>query len=97
MQKCNLGETTAMEGNLTCSGRTSAKIVTAAVAALASFKNPYDTTKKAVRVYSSAAQDTDVGFSSIKNGTATSITVQTCYVTKCSSADNRSTTELTVE
>ena len=97
MQKCNLGETTAMGGNLTCSGKTAVKVNAAAAKALADFKNPYDTTKKAVRVYSSAAQDADVGYSSIKNDTATSITVQTCWVTKCSNADNRSTTELTVE
>ena len=43
LQKCNLGESTAMSGNLTCSGNTGAKTATAAAAALADFKNPYQT------------------------------------------------------
>jgi len=42
IQKCNMGtESTAMSGNLTCSGRTEALIITAAVTALADFKNTY--------------------------------------------------------
>ena len=42
IQKCNMGtEAAAMSGNLTCSGRTEALIVTAAVTALADFKNTY--------------------------------------------------------
>ena len=42
IQKCNMGtEATAMSGNLTCSGRTEASIITAAVTALADFKNTY--------------------------------------------------------
>tara|TARA_B110000444_G_scaffold49095_1_gene44952 strand:+ start:1294 stop:1776 length:483 start_codon:yes stop_codon:yes gene_type:complete len=42
IQKCNMGtEATAMSGNLTCSGRTEALIVSGAVAALADFKNTY--------------------------------------------------------
>ena len=40
IQKCNMGtEATAMSGNLTCSTRTEALIITAAVTALADFKN----------------------------------------------------------
>ena len=42
IQKCNMGtEATAMSGNLTCSSRTEASIITAAVTALADFKNTY--------------------------------------------------------
>jgi type IV pilus assembly protein PilA len=42
IQKCNMGtESTAMSGNLTCSGRTEASIMAAAVTALADFKNTY--------------------------------------------------------
>ena len=42
IQKCNMGtESTAMSGNLTCSGRTEALIMSGAVAALADFKNTY--------------------------------------------------------
>ena len=42
IQKCNMGtESTAMSGNLTCSGRTEATIMAAAITALADFKNTY--------------------------------------------------------
>jgi len=42
IQKCNMGtEATAMSGELTCSTRTEALIITAAVTALADFKNTY--------------------------------------------------------
>ena len=49
IQKCNIGtEDTAMSGNLTCSGRTATSIQTAAVAALADFKNTYTPACKGV-------------------------------------------------
>ena len=42
IQKCNIGvESDAMSGNLTCTGRDEASIQTAAVTALADFKNSY--------------------------------------------------------
>jgi type IV pilus assembly protein PilA len=49
IQKCNMGtESTAMSGNLTCSGRTEALIMSGAVAALADFKNTYTPVCKGV-------------------------------------------------
>ncbi len=39
--KCELGEQTVMDGNLTCSGRTVQKVITASVNALSEFKNPF--------------------------------------------------------
>mgnify|MGYP000648604612 CR=1 FL=1 len=44
LQKCNLGETSAMGGKLTCSGKTPTSVVNAAIASdgpFADFKNPY--------------------------------------------------------
>jgi type IV pilus assembly protein PilA len=96
MQKCNLGNATAMEGNLTCSGRTSAKIITAAVAALASFKNPYDTTKTAVRESNSAKLDTDIGYTNLRS-IGTSVVVKTCWYTPCATDANRTELTMTVE
>ena len=96
MQKCNLGETTAMEGNLTCSGRTSAKIVTASVAALVSFKNPYDTSKAAVRSSTSATKDADLGYTSIRS-LGKKVVVKTCWYTPCATAGNRTEISMTVE
>ena len=49
IQKCNIGvETTAMSGNLTCEGRDEASIQTAAITALADFKNSYTPTCQGV-------------------------------------------------
>ena len=48
-QKCNIGETTAMSGALTCLGRTGTDVINAAAAALADFKNPYSPDSKAIR------------------------------------------------
>ena len=48
-QKCNIGETTAMDGNLTCENRTGATVATAAAIALADFKNPWATSAHAIR------------------------------------------------
>ena len=48
-QKCNIGETTAMSGELTCANRSGASVILAAAAALKDFKNPFDIESKAVR------------------------------------------------
>tara|TARA_B100000902_G_scaffold2610_1_gene3353 strand:+ start:525 stop:995 length:471 start_codon:yes stop_codon:yes gene_type:complete len=98
LQKCNLGETSAMNGQLTCSGKTAAKVVTAATGALVDFKNPYDTSSKAVRSSSSYTNDTDVGFSSVSVGSSGNhVEIKTCFVTACSTADNRSLTKVVIE
>ena len=48
-QKCNIGETTAMSGKLTCLNRTGATVIAAAEEALGDFKNPYDKASSPVR------------------------------------------------
>ena len=52
LQKCNIGEDDAMDGELTCSGRDVAKIVTAIIGSLGAsndFMNPWDTKEFAVK------------------------------------------------
>ena len=62
IQKCSLGETTTMGGNLTCANRTTATTVAqAAVAALTNFKNPHDTKSAAVVIGTSAANSGTAG------------------------------------
>ena len=97
MQKCNLGESSAMGGNLTCSGKTSTTVVAAAEKALADFKNPYLTNSPAVTDTGSSTADTDVGFTRVIATNATTITVSTCFTTACSSTDNVSTNTVAVE
>ena len=96
LQKCNLGEEKAMNTQLTCSGKTSAKVVTAAIAALADFKNPYDTSKKAVRPSNSFLKDSDVGFTSL-SAAGNDVLVRTCNTTACNDTKNRTQTSVTVE
>lgn len=96
LQKCNLGELKAMSGQLTCKNKTTATVKTAAIKALADFKNPHSTNDLAVRDSSSNKNDTDVGFSSI-SASGSTVQVKTCYNTPCSSTDNRTTTTIEVE
>ena len=44
LMQCNMGETTVMSGNLTCSGRTRQSVMDATVKALSDLKNPFVTT-----------------------------------------------------
>ena len=102
LQKCNLGESSAMGGNLTCSGKTRASVKSAAAAALADFKNPYDTSKKAVRpnATDSASASTVGGYTNIVDGTnSNEIDVKTCYTvdSECSTAGNVSENTVVVE
>ncbi len=86
LQKCNMDETTSMDGNLTCSETgTSGKVQAAAVTALADFKNPYATGSAAV---SSTA--TDVGFVNVTDD-GSDVTVVTCFAKI--KKDDKATTE----
>ena len=100
LQKCNLGETTAMGGNLTCSGKTAAKTTTAAKAALSTFKNPYDTSKGAIssstNATSSTNNDNNIGYTHLSSS-GTTISVGTCHATPCKTASNFTITAIEVE
>ncbi|MAG71518.1 MAG: pilin [Acidobacteria bacterium] len=96
LQKCNLGETTAMSGSLTCSGKTGATTVTASVTALADFKNPYSTSNAAVTSGGASTADTDVGYVRL-NASGNTITITTCFATACSTATNVATNTVVVE
>jgi type IV pilus assembly protein PilA len=50
IQKCNLGATNAMNGNLTCSGKTGSTVIRAAEKSLKDFKNPYNSGDYAVEL-----------------------------------------------
>jgi type IV pilus assembly protein PilA len=89
IQKCNMGtESTAMSGNLTCSGRTEALIMSGAVAALADFKNTYTPVCKGVTDGSTVPTASDgsttclalgKGVTTITGDGAGTITVSTQY------------------
>ena len=99
LQKCNLGETSAMGGKLTCSGRDASKVITAATAndgPFADFKNPYVTADLAVR----NSTDTSKGGYVNLNAKSTSVvTVATCFTedSDCSTSSNVVTKDITIE
>ena len=96
LQKCNLGETTAMSGNLTCKNKKAKKTLKAAVTALADFKNPYSTSEAGVRESISYTKEEDMGFVNL-GATGSNIDVRTCWYTGCTSSKNRSETQVSVE
>ena len=84
LQKCNLGETKAMNDKLTCSGKKGGTVATAAKEALEDFKNPYDNdpNKKKVSHGGGISNDTDVGYIRMLSP-GTKIEVQVCFITPC--------------
>ena len=74
LQKCNMDETEAMDGNLTCSEKADGnKVDAAAILALADFKNPYDTGSDAV-----STSETGVGYVNVSDD-GTDVTIKTCF------------------
>ena len=96
LQKCNLGESKAMSDNLTCSGNNAAKTVTAAINALADFKNPYAPSSAGVADSSTAAS----GQTNVASASKV-ITISTCFTDGSTeepcSGDNIVTNTITVE
>ena len=80
IQKCSLGEAKFMGTNQDCPA-TAAKAVTGAVATMTD-KNPYDTTKNAIKSGSSH----ELGYVSL-NASGTTVEVKTCTKTGCATAD----------
>ena len=77
-QKCNIGETEAMSGNLTCEGRGASDVIDAAVLALADFKNPFANTKAAITNGGTTTTNDDRGYVRLSSLGST-ITVVTCF------------------
>ncbi|MBD1136870.1 type II secretion system protein [Pelagibacterales bacterium SAG-MED49] len=96
LQKCNLGETTVMGGNLTCANNNVAKTVTAAIKGLSDFQNPYNTAVKALRSSVAFNTDADVGFTNL-SASGNNVRIRTCFATACTSADNKKQTDVAVE
>ena len=74
LQKCNMEEEEAMDGELTCDNRTTpATVQAAAEEALKEFKNPFKTGDKAITTTNEA-----VGYTKVTD-TGTEVTIQTCF------------------
>jgi len=98
-QKCNVGgskafgasvdnDATADEAGVTfnCEDRTGATVATAAVAALADFKNPHSTSNSAITASGTATAETDKGYVRVI-ASGNTITVTTCFDATTENAD----------
>ena len=108
-KKCDLGDAKVMKdtagtAQLTCSGKTGATVIAAAVTALSDFKNPYKTADAAV---SSTKTSANAGYV-VLSASGNEITIVTCFTdgvkssaTSCptgsSSEVNTKTSKLLVE
>ena len=96
LQRCNMDETSSMDSKLVCKNRTTANTVqTAALAALADFKNPFDTASLAV-----STTLTTIGFVNVVDD-GTEVTVETCFAEigtgpACLATDSTSTLSNTI-
>ena len=80
LKKCELGETTVMGGNLTCDDRkTQDKVQTAVNTALGSeFKNPYKTSKSAIKTTTLTACNTGTEGETSVDDDGSVVTVTSC-------------------
>ena len=96
LQKCNMDETSAMDGNLLCADKsTSGTVQAAAILALADFKNPYSTGTAAVSTSATAVGNVNV------TDDGSDVTVITCFAEigatpACDTADSTSTVSNTI-
>ena len=89
MMNCSMGDTTTMGGSLTCSGRTPASVVAAAVTSQAGeHKNPYQTKIAAVTSGGANTATGDAGFIRL-SVSGQNIEAKSCHTQPCSAADER--------
>ena len=111
-QKCNMGEEKVMadvngDKQLTCEDRDGDSVIEAAAKALADFKNPYVTSKAAIRPNDddstvTATDNADKGYTNL-TAVGKKITVTTCFQdstggddTSCTSSKDRTSNVLSV-
>ena len=78
IQKCSLGETSVMDGNLTCSQRKDeGKVADGAVLALNNFKNPHSTGDDAVTDGGTTLADSSTDGNTVVSSTTTQVQIST--------------------
>ena len=85
--KCNLGETTVMDGNLNCSTANSALAEAATRKALAHIKNPFSPTKSAV-TQGNYNSDANIGQQNVGQAMTKSVGIGTCFKIPCNQKAN---------
>ena len=91
MMICSMGETTVMDGNLTCSGRTADSVIAAAVIAKDDVMNAYETDKQAVTSGGTNTSDSDAGYIRL-SVSGENIIIKTCHTKPCLTKNQSSKT-----
>jgi hypothetical protein len=91
MLTCSMGETTTMDGNLTCSGRTADSVIAAAVIAKDDVMNAYETDKQAVTSGGTNTSDSDAGYIRL-SVSGENIIIKTCHKKPCITMNQNSNT-----
>jgi hypothetical protein len=95
LDKCRLGDATAVEGLLNCS-EYNAETVMVAILKTSLDKNPFNTTYNAVRSSSSNTNDEDVGYVSL-GSSGSNIIIKSCNKTPCKNEENRKQSTVSVK
>ena len=94
IQKCNLGERTAMSGQLSCPITNSSQIIQAihkpGAGISAAFKNPFNTDESAINIsWYDYNNDANLGRTLMGQNAWNNVLIATCHETPCSNANNR--------
>ena len=92
IQKCNMGETKAMNNELTCSGKTGSTVIRAAEKSLRDFKNPYDTSQNSIILGSQYVKGNVYITSSNKN-----VILHVCFKDSCGNDANKTGVTISVD
>ena len=87
IRKCSLGDTSAMDGSLTCSELNAANVV-AAAAKMLTDKNSYSPKNNATRISTSNTLNKDVGYINL-SVSGSVVVVKSCHKKPCSDKNNR--------
>ena len=92
IQKCNMGETKAMNNELTCAGKTGSTVIRAAEKSLRDFKNPYDTSQNSIILGSQYVKGNIYITSSNQN-----VILHVCFKDSCGNDANKTGVTISVD
>ncbi len=87
-----MGETSAMNGNLNCSGKTGSSVIRAAENSLRDFKNPYDTSQNSVILGSQYVKGNVYITSSNQN-----VILHVCFKDSCGNDANKTGVTISID
>ena len=94
IQKCNLGESSAMSGQLACPITNSSQIIQAihktGAGISTGFKNPFNTSESAINIsWSNYNDDNNIGRTLMGQNAWNNVLLATCFKTPCNNSSNR--------